>query len=184
MQFTIGGAPVRDRGLRMWVGGILVAMITVCVVCLASVDQSGYGRSGSARIMSGIVAGIFVAIGGAWKDAPKEGFDPIKFCRSPAITLCSTLLLCFLTDSLLQATVASIGFERATSETYKTFFFPARPRGKFAGKPVLFPDILVRRKVLVPVFVAIWIVVLSAGALAMTDAARATKTVLTQGDRP
>ena len=35
--------------------------------------------------------------------------------------------------------VASIGYERATAETYKTFFFPSKPRGKFAGKPVLFP---------------------------------------------
>jgi hypothetical protein len=33
----------------------------------------------------------------------------------------------------------------ATIETYKTFFFPHRPRGKFAGKPILFPGLLTWR---------------------------------------
>jgi hypothetical protein len=41
---------------------------------------------------------------------------------------------------------ASLGFTIATLETYKTFFFPSKPRGKFAGKPILYPDMLERRK--------------------------------------
>ena len=35
-------------------------------------------------------------------------------------------------------TAAAEGFTVATLETYKTFFFPTKPRGKFANKPILF----------------------------------------------
>ena len=42
--------------------------------------------------------------------------------------------------------MAGLGFTIFTLETYKTFFFPSKPRGKFAGKPILFPDMLRRRQ--------------------------------------
>jgi len=45
-------------------------------------------------------------------------------------------------------------------ETYKTFFFPNKPRGKFAGKPILHPEYLELRKGFVPLYFGIWIVVL------------------------
>ena len=56
----------------------------------------------------------------------------------------------------------------AATETYKTFFFPSKPRGKFAGRPVTFPDMLVRRYWAVPVYVMIWL-----GVIAITLAAAA-----------
>jgi hypothetical protein len=57
--------------------------------------------------------------------------------------------------------LAAEGFTVATLETWKTFFFPSKPRGKFAGKPILFPDMLRMRKYFVPVYVFIWITVVS-----------------------
>jgi hypothetical protein len=116
--------------------------------------------------------GSVVAVGGAWKDAPKEGFDMLKFFRSPGMTVLFALLLSQLTDSYLQATVAAIGYERAAAETYKTFFFPSKPRGKFAGKPVLYPEMLARRRRFVPAYVAIWAAVLASGMLALSTTAR------------
>jgi hypothetical protein len=54
------------------------------------------------------------------------------------------------------------GFSVATIETYKTFFFPNRPRGKFAGKPIRFPEHLVTRQRFIPLYAGIWAVVLIA----------------------
>jgi hypothetical protein len=82
------------------------------------------------------------------------------------------VLLARLTDSYLEIAVASIGFERATAETYKTFFFPSRPRGKFAGKPILFPSMLVRRQYFVPAYVVIWVAIVATGAIALAGTER------------
>jgi hypothetical protein len=59
-------------------------------------------------------------------------------------------------------TLAATGFCVATTETYKTFFFPSVPRGKFAGMPVHFPDMLRRRQPFILLYAAIWLVVLGA----------------------
>ena len=42
--------------------------------------------------------------------------------------------------------MCGLGYTIATIETYKTFFFPNKPRGKFAGKPILFPKMLKKRR--------------------------------------
>ena len=63
--------------------------------------------------------------------------------------------------------VAATGYERATAETYKTFFFPSRSRGKFNGKPVLFPALLTHRKYFVPVYAAICFSVIACAAAAL-----------------
>jgi len=81
-------------------------------------------------------------------------------------------LLTRMTDSYFLVAVAVIGYERATAETYKTFFFPSRPRGKFAGKPIRFPEMLRYRRLAVPVYVAIccWVLGVGAEALRATSA--------------
>jgi hypothetical protein len=47
-----------------------------------------------------------------------------------------------------------------TTETWKTFFYPSVPRGKFAGKPILFPEMLRKRRYFVPLYGGIWVLVL------------------------
>ena len=83
------------------------------------------------------------------------------------MTVLFAVLLSRITESHLQVAVGAIGFERAAAETYKTFFFPSKPRGKFAGKPVLFPEMLMRRRYFVPAYVAIWAVVIVTGVMAL-----------------
>src|SRR6185436_20247742 len=95
------------------------------------------------------------------KDAPIEGFETFKFFRSPALALFwSFLIACFSTDYLFIA-LCGLGFTVATIETYKTFFFPNKPRGKFAGKPILHPEHLERRRAFVPLYAGIWLLVLA-----------------------
>jgi hypothetical protein len=55
--------------------------------------------------------------------------------------------------------------------TYKTFFFPSRPRGKFQGKPVLYPERLRFRQRFVPLHAAQWLLIVLALAAAL-DIAR------------
>jgi hypothetical protein len=108
----------------------------------------------------GSVVGWLIACGGAFKDAPIEGFEWLKFFRSPVIAGAWAALLSPFTSSYLLAALAGAGYSIATVETYKTFFFPHRPRGKFAGKPVAFPEQLQKRQRFVPLYACIWLVVI------------------------
>lgn len=81
-------------------------------------------------IIIGFISGLAVAIGGAIKDAPYEGFDPVKFIRSPAIGTVEGLIIVYVVPKInpyvLFFTV--IGTERVTTETYKII------RAKIPGK--------------------------------------------------
>ena len=61
------------------------------------------------------------------------------------------------TTSYVLIALAATGYTIATLETYKTFFFPSKPRGKFAGKPITHPEMLRVRQKFVPLYVAIWV---------------------------
>ena len=169
MQFTMLGTPVRSRAARLGAGAAYVVVVVGSVAAVARLDDGGTLVWYKVALL-GLAPGMLVALGGAWKDAPKEGFDLVKFFRSPAMTMMFALFLSRLTDSYLQATVAAIGFERATAETYKTFFFPSVPRGKFAGKPISSPAMLARRRPFVPVYVAICAIVTALAAVALYGA--------------
>src|SRR5882757_2045046 len=95
----------------------------------------------------------------AWKDAPIEGFETFKFFRSPAVAASWALVVSQFTTSWPVIAIAAEGFTVASIETYKTFFFPNKPRGKFAGKPILHPQYLEFRKSFVPVYATIWALV-------------------------
>jgi pimeloyl-ACP methyl ester carboxylesterase len=148
------------------------------------VDRVLAERGVTAASVVGHAHGGGVALSGAWKDAPREGFAPLKFCRSPALTAALALLLSRLTDSDLQAAVAALGYERAIAETYKTFCFPDTPRGKFAGKPIRHPEMLVRRRYFAPVYVGIWLAVVVAGVLALRAAAPSRSAADSAAGRP
>ena len=165
MQFSIRGEPVKSRLTRITAGLSYVAVVSICLLVIARLDASAPVHVGRV-VLVGLVVGLIVAAGGGWKDAPKEGFDPLKFMRSPAMTVVAALVLSRFTDSSLLIAVGAIGYERAAAETYKTFFFPSRPRGKFSGKPIAHPAMLRHRRHVVLPFAAIWMAVVICGALA------------------
>ncbi|MEO8139499.1 MAG: hypothetical protein ABI742_07635 [Gemmatimonadota bacterium] len=117
----------------------------------------------------GALAGLHTSSWGMFKDAAHEGFTLRTFLRS---ILLSTALAPIMVGllGLRPADPASVvllfgavyATERALTETWKRFCFPSSPRGKFAGKPVLFPDFLRLRLLAVPGYVAIWMLVLAA----------------------
>jgi hypothetical protein len=158
MQFHVMGRVVRNPLARIGVGLGMVAL-AVALLLLARSLQPGPGDGSSLlRVMLvASVGGWFSAFGGAFKDAPIEGFETLKFFRSPGVAMIYGASVSGFTDSYPLVALTAVGFTVATLETYKTFFFPSTPRGKFAGKPVLFPDMLVRRRAFVPVYVMIWV---------------------------
>lgn len=168
MQFAIGGVPVRSRAARIGAGLGYIAAVSLALHGISRLDfVQDASPSRLTAALVGFAVGIVIAIGGGWKDAPKEGFDLLKFFRSPALTVLYSVMLSMFTDSYLMMAVGSIGYERATAETYKTFFFPSKPRGKFSGKPITHPQMLHRRQYFVPVYAAIWGAVLACVAIAI-----------------
>jgi hypothetical protein len=168
MQLSLRGRPVKSRRLRMFAGVGYVIVVGAILVAIDRLDRR-LPPGALTTVVVGFVVGLVIAIGGAWKDAPKEGFDLLKFFRSPAMTVAYALLLSAFTSRNLLVAAAAIGFERATAETWKTFFFPSKPRGKFTGKPITHPHMLATRQWLIPPYAAIWIAVVIVGALAFAS---------------
>lgn len=170
MAFCVGGVPVAKRGVRLAAGAAYVSVVLLCLLAVAQLDPGAVGSpSPSASGLVGLTVGIIIAIGGAWKDAPKEGFEPLKFFRSPLVAAAFALALSSLCESYLQIAVASIGYERASVETYKTLFTRGKAPGKFTGKPELYPEMRTHRGRAVPVFLGIWVVVLVSTAIALGE---------------
>ncbi len=171
MQFHVMGRVVRSRRVR-WA----VAAGWVVVVALLGVGLVGLQRSRvaplTAVLLIGSLGGWLSAFGGAIKDAPIEGFETLKFFRSPAIALAWSLLVASFTRDYLFVALCGLGYTVATIETYKTFFFPSRPRGKFAGRPVLYSRLLTWRHRFAPLNAAIWLAVLANIALAWSEPRR------------
>jgi hypothetical protein len=167
MQFTVRGEPV-SRHARLAAGIAYAIVVALVLFGLTRLDRASDSPRLLIVLSVGVAVGVIAAIGGAWKDAPKEGFELLKFFRSPIIAIIYALLLSRLTSDLLLIAAGAIGYERATAETYKTFFFPSKPRGKFAGKPVLHPEMLERRRYFVPVYVGICVAILATGVIALS----------------
>lgn len=72
-------------------------------------------------VLIGFVSGLAVATGGAIKDAPYEGFDVVKFFRSPVIGgVEGALMNRFIKiEPWWMLFLAVIGTERITTEGYK-----------------------------------------------------------------
>jgi hypothetical protein len=163
MQLHVLGQVVQSRAARLTAGLLYTAGLVGMVVAVGGYDRSSTGpHSILLVVLVGGIGGWISAFGGAWKDAPSEGFQTLKFFRSPALASLFAAGLAPLTSGLLLVTLAATGYTIATTETYKTFFFPSKPRGKFAGMPIRFPEMLRRRQRFVPLYVAIWAGLLAA----------------------
>lgn len=171
MQFAVFGRVVRSRGARLAAGlGVAAAAAVLFALVWVIEQRTADPPSIVLVLLVGGLGGWFSAFGGAWKDAPIEGFETLKFFRSPVISTLYALALSRFTDNLFLIPLGALGFTIATLETYKTFFFPSKPRGKFAGKPITNPEMLTMRNRFVPVYAAIWLAVLSALVVGLTSA--------------
>jgi len=169
MQFAVFGKVVHGKQQRLLIGIPLAMAIVLVFLGVHWLSRQGNLPPTAPLIvifLIGSISGWISAFLGAWKDAPVEGFETLKFFRSPMWTGIYAVLLSPFTHSYLLLMCASLGFTIATLETYKTFFFPSKPRGKFAGKPILFPVMLERRKRFAVLYYCIWALMIAGFALA------------------
>ncbi len=158
MQFHVFGHVPRGRVTRLLVGLGYVG-VGVGLVWLVMRVQPAAGTGGPLWqiLLVASAGGWYSACAGAFKDAPIEGFEWLKFFRSPLWAAFYGFLVSQFTTSYVLIALAATGYTVATLETYKTFFFPSKPRGKFAGKPITHPEMLRTRQRFVPLYVAIWV---------------------------
>lgn len=182
MQFAVFGRVVRSKLARRAAGAGYVAALALLIIGLVMLQPAGGHPALWSLLVVGTFGGWVSAFGGAWKDAPKEGFQLFKFFRSPGIALGFALLLTRLTDSYLVVAFGALGLTIATIETHKKFGDAMDAPGKFSGKPVTHPEMYRQRRRLVPVYAAIWglvaamfassLVTSSPAAVALMQAAR------------
>ncbi|MCG3118966.1 MAG: hypothetical protein ALAOOOJD_01262 [bacterium] len=170
MQFHVQGKIVQSRMQRWLVGTAYAIGVTLVVAGLHYLQCANLQIPGIVVVcIIGSFGGWISAFGGAWKDAPIEGFELFKFFRSPLIALTYALLVACFTTNYIFVAMCALGYTIGTIETYKTFFFPNKPRGKFAGKTIQFPEMLEKRKKFVPLYVAIWLAVIITFVVAFTQ---------------
>lgn len=161
MQFSVQGNVVKSRAVQLSAGALYMTGVLLGVYGIYYLQKINFQPGGVATVLIiGSIGGWISAFGGAWKDAPKEGFSIFKFFRSPIISLIYAFMLANFTDNYLFIAMGALGYTVGTIETYKTFFFPSKPRGKFAGKEIRFPEMLQRRQFFVPLYIAIWAAVI------------------------
>jgi hypothetical protein len=133
MRLALHGRPV-DARLPRYAVGIAVAggLVGACVLT-ANLESELVGLPWWGLTLLLGSGGWLTAVGGAWKDAPVEGFELAKFFRSPVVGTAWGCLLLPFSSSVTVTAVAAAGLSVATIETYKTFL-AGGPPGKFANK--------------------------------------------------
>jgi hypothetical protein len=135
MRVAVLGRPVDGRFPRYVTGLVVLAGVVVLAGTAARLQPADGGPLWLLVLVGG-VGGWLTAVGGAWKDAPVEGFSGWKFLRSPAVATAWTMMLLPFTQDWVAMSVAAAGLSVLSIETYKTFLTGGRPPGKFDGKPV------------------------------------------------
>ena len=155
MRFSIFGKTVEATGPRYALGVVL------SLACVGAIWVTGWLQSVLPAmpqvfaIAIASVSGWLTAVGGAWKDAPIEGFSGWKFLRSPVVAASWAVPLSFLSGDWVLLGLSAGGFAVASIETYKAFLVRGRPPGKFDGKPVRF-TFSHRRQILAGAHALLW----------------------------
>ena len=115
MQFGVLGKPVKNRAVRWTVlAGVVLVLVGSVWGVVALQRAVPELPAWLVLVTIGAFGGWLTAFGGAWKDAPVEGFETFKFFRSPLISLFWALVMAYFTDSWLYIWVAGAGYSVAT----------------------------------------------------------------------
>ncbi|MBU1200790.1 hypothetical protein KJ953_04670 [Patescibacteria group bacterium] len=156
-RLHIFGNTIDNKSLRLFIGVAFLFLISL-LFSMPSILTIDFGNHQLNGLFWGFFAGLVgSASGGAWKDAPIEGFERIKFFRSPIASGIWGIIFSFFTFNYSLLLVASLGGERMLVELYKTFIVQKVP-GKFkATKPAFLEWKEKRKKFIIPYFIT-WIV--------------------------
>ena len=165
-QLTILGRPVESRMFRAAAGVVLVA--AVLGVLLLGMPADGF----LAYLLVAYLTGLLVSGGGAWKDAPFEGFQVLKFFRSGLTLAVASPLFFWLRDPSQPVALGILiymngGLERFLVEYYKTYI-QRNMSGKF--RPDL-PRVETRRRE--ELHVLAWVLIVAVTVAAALEAGAA-----------
>ena len=163
MRLGFRGRPV-DAAWRRYAVGAAVIVAIVAVGLLVHAAQTVFTGAPLWLVITtvGGLGGWATALGGAWKDAPIEGFSGWKFLRSPVVATVWAVPCSLLTRDWVTLCLAAAGFAVATIETYKTFMTGDRPPGKFAGREPAH-SVPATRRLLATVHASTWLMLAIAG---------------------
>ncbi len=119
-RITFLGKYVSSDALRYSAGaGIVILVFAVLLVSVSVVSYWGF-------LLAAYGTGLLVSLGGAYKDAPFEGFKPVKFQRSALVLAGLSPLFYFLNRPASPVTLGVLvymngGLERFVVEYYKTY---------------------------------------------------------------
>ena len=85
MQLAVFGKPVQSGSTRVLLGCVYLAILLGGIVLVSRAYPVSSLPPLLLAVTLGAGGGWVSAFGGAWKDAPIEGFETLKFFRSPAI---------------------------------------------------------------------------------------------------
>lgn len=119
-RITFFGRHVESDLLRYSVGTVIVAAVFAVALIDVPVDRFLW------FLLIAYGTGLVVSLGGAYKDAPFEGFKPLKFQRSGIVLAILSPLFYFLNDPAAPVSAGFLiymngGLERFSIEYYKTY---------------------------------------------------------------
>jgi hypothetical protein len=150
-RFTLLGRPVKSEWIRVPLGILLVSLTIASTYWTKTISSLG------AFFLVAYLSGLFVSFGGAYKDAPFEGFAPLKFQRS-GVVLAVTAPYFWLYGSVPLGFLIFMngGLERFLVEYYKTYI-KRNMSGKFR------PDLKIyehRKATREKFHIAAWVIIL------------------------
>ncbi len=119
-RITFFGRPVTSEPLRLFFGVVLVSGVFSLLFFSVRIEDF------PAFATVAFSTGLLVSLGGAYKDAPFEGFAPLKFFRSATVLAICSPLFFFTNNPLSPVPLGYLifmngGLERFLVEYYKTY---------------------------------------------------------------
>ncbi len=149
-QIHFFGRVSNSRVKRLLAGGLTVLFFAL--ICIFG----EYALAGLLNLFKGLVLGLLMglatAIAGSYKDGFFEGFDGVKFLRSPSLGLIGGVFVSVFTSNVLFLILGSVGFERVVVELYKAFLKKGYWPGKFGAGKVRHKEWMEKRNVFVPLY--------------------------------
>lgn len=156
-RFNILGKKVQDEW-RRYIGIVASIGFLLLFYGLSRFDLTVSGwLLAPVGFLVGFLMGMIEAVGGSWKDAPFEGFDRLKFFRSPMISGFWGMVLIFGQTNLGMLVFSAVGATRMTVEVHKAFLKGYRS-GKFKATKPTFAYWAEHRSQLIPPYVVSWLV--------------------------
>jgi len=149
------GRIIKNRRKRLFTGLAFTLAFIVFTTFMFGITGMGSSNRLVTGTLFGLTGGMLIALGGGLKDAPIEGFDRLKFMRSPCVAAAAGAFLSQYTSEYGLIMLASMGLERMVTEAYKSFVKTRAP-GKFKAEKPADRMWIERRGVFAVPYIATW----------------------------